>query len=126
MSSSVRRLETAVTQLRSRGATPLKGRPTDARPVQGFPAPDPEVIAERSLRAQLLARVPQLSGDEAQRRRQVFRIFLELVLASRFGPALVSDPGFPRLLDEVREAMEADLVLMTSIDRVIREVIMSP
>ncbi len=53
-------------------------------------------------------RVRQIARDDPQRGRKAFSVFLEAVLLAHFGPHMVTDPQFHRLLDEVQGAMEAD------------------
>ena len=53
-------------------------------------------------------RVRQIGADDPQRGRKAFRVFLEAVLLSHFGEALVADPKFFQLVDEVQGSLEAD------------------
>lgn len=122
MISTVRLLGTAVAQLGGQAVRRL--RPQHAGAPDGQSAThSSEALENQLLRGQLLARVSHLEGNESQRRRQVFRIFLELVLVSRFGPALASDPGFANVLDQVQQAMEADPVLRVCVDKAMDEVL---
>ena len=50
----------------------------------------------------------QIGADDPQRGRKAFRVFLEAVLLSHFGEALVADPKFFQLVDEVQGSLEAD------------------
>lgn len=64
--------------------------------------------APGQLTALIEQRVRQIGADDPQRGRKAFRVFLEAVLLSHFGEALVADPKFFQLVDEVHDGLEAD------------------
>ena len=64
--------------------------------------------APEQLTALIEQRVRQIGADDPQRGRKAFRVFLEAVLLSHFGEALVADPRFFQLVDEVQGGLEAD------------------
>jgi hypothetical protein len=55
--------------------------------------------------AQRIRAIPQ--GDP-QRERKAFRLFLETVLVSELGAAVVNDPSFAVMVDHVQKQMESD------------------
>lgn len=60
------------------------------------------------LQALIALRVKDISPDDPQRGRKALRVFLEAVLLSNFGDAVLNDPGFHLLVDDVLAALEAD------------------
>lgn len=64
--------------------------------------------APDQLTALIEQRVRQIGADDPQRGRKAFRVFLEAVLLSHFGEALVADPKFFQMVDEVHAGLEAD------------------
>lgn len=60
-------------------------------------------------------RVQALDRDDPDRHRKAFRVFLESVLLAQFGPELVNDAGFHRLVDDVQSEMQADRELAVQI-----------
>jgi hypothetical protein len=64
--------------------------------------------AQENLGPLIELRVRQIARDDPQRGRKAFRVFLEAVLLSHFGGALVNDPRFFQMVDDVQHAMEAD------------------
>lgn len=64
--------------------------------------------AEENLAALIALRVRQIGRDDPGRGRKAFRVFLEAVLASHFGEAVVNDPGFHQMVSDVQQAMEAN------------------
>lgn len=53
-------------------------------------------------------RIQALEPDDPERGRKAFRIFLESVLLSELGPALINDYQFYALVDRVEDAMATD------------------
>ena len=64
--------------------------------------------APQQLTALIEQRVRQIGADDPLRGRKAFRVFLEAVLLSHFGEALVADPKFFQMVDEVQGALDAD------------------
>lgn len=60
-------------------------------------------------------RVQALDRDDPDRHRKAFRVFLESVLLAEFGPALVNDAGFHRLVDDVQATMQSDRELAAQV-----------
>ncbi|NHZ89932.1 hypothetical protein F2P45_13050 [Massilia sp. CCM 8733] len=56
----------------------------------------------------LLQRVAALDQADPERGRKAFRIFLESVLLAEFGEALINDPAFYAMVDQVQLTMEDD------------------
>lgn len=61
-------------------------------------------------------RVLAIASDDPHRRRKAFRIFLESILIHEFGDALINDPAFHTLVDNVQQTMERNTELLTAID----------
>jgi hypothetical protein len=53
-------------------------------------------------------RIQAIAADDPDRRQKAVRIFLEGQLSREFGDAVLNDPAFPRLLDDVQAQMQAD------------------
>jgi hypothetical protein len=64
--------------------------------------------APDQLTALIEQRVRQIGADDPQRGRKAFRVFLEAVLLSHFGEAMVADPKFFQMVDEVHDGLESD------------------
>ncbi|NRR31450.1 hypothetical protein HSX11_14830 [Oxalobacteraceae bacterium] len=64
--------------------------------------------ASENLESLIGLRVRQIGRDDPNRGRKAFRVFLEAVLLSQFGPDLVNDAKFYQLVDDVQRAMEDD------------------
>lgn len=78
---------------------------------------------EDNLGALIELRVRQIGRDDPQRGRKAFRVFLEVVLASHFGPSLINDPGFHQMVDDVQRAMEANADCGRLIDSAIAQLL---
>jgi hypothetical protein len=85
----------------------LATRSPARRPAER-PAPRSTRYAPGQLTALIEQRVRQIGADDPQRGRKAFRVFLEAVLLSHFGEALVADPKFFQVVDEVQGGLEAD------------------
>ena len=83
------------------------GRKTGARAGKAGTAAKARYAASE-LTALIEQRVRHIGLDDPQRGRKAFRVFLEAVLLSHFGPALVADPKFFQMVDEVQGGLEAD------------------
>lgn len=93
-----------VAQLRRRQGLARGGGSRGRMVNEGSQAPDDfaTVVAQR-IRA-----IPR---DDPERERKAFRLFLETVLLSELGAALVNDPQFAVMVDHVQAQMESDAQL---------------
>lgn len=64
--------------------------------------------ARENLAGLIELRIGQIARDDPNRGRKAFRGFLEAVLLSQLGEALVNDPRFFQLVDDVQNALETD------------------
>jgi hypothetical protein len=64
--------------------------------------------AQENLASLIELRVGEIASDDPERGRKALRVFLEAVLLSHFGEALVGDPGFFQMVAQVQDALEAD------------------
>lgn len=78
------------------------------RKVRAHAAQRSTRYAAQQLTALIEQRVRQIGANDPQRGRKAFRVFLEAVLLSHFGEALVADPKFFQMVDEVQGALDAD------------------
>ncbi|MES2933109.1 MAG: hypothetical protein V4805_06445 [Pseudomonadota bacterium] len=62
-------------------------------------------------------RVKALDPDDPKRGRKAFRIFLESVLLAQFGDALINDPTFYQMVDEIQHVMEQDPQIATAMNQ---------
>ncbi|HUR88183.1 MAG TPA: hypothetical protein VMZ74_03765, partial [Ramlibacter sp.] len=69
----------------------------------GTPADSPN-----DLSAVVAQRIRAIPGDDPERERKAFRLFLETVLLSELGETLVNDPSFAVMVDHVQQQMEGD------------------
>jgi hypothetical protein len=69
-----------------------------------------------SLGAVIARRVQAIDPDDPDRRRKAFRVFLESVLLVELGEALINDPGFYQLVDQVQTRMQTDADLARAMD----------
>lgn len=90
-------------------ATPAGPAPArkPARATQGSKAGQGR-YARHNLAGLIELRIAQIARDDPQRGRKAFRVFLEAVLLGHLGEALVGDPRFFQLVDDVQLALEAD------------------
>ncbi|NIA55054.1 hypothetical protein HAV22_15565 [Massilia sp. TW-1] len=90
-----------------------------ARRPAGRAAPRSTRYAPDQLTALIEQRVRLIGADDPQRGRKAFRVFLEAVLLSHFGEALVADPKFFQVVDEIQSGLEADPACARLIGRAI-------
>lgn len=64
-------------------------------------------------------RVKALDPDDPKRGKKAFRIFLESVLLTELGEALINDPAFYQMVDEVQQAMEQDPQISEAIGKAV-------
>jgi hypothetical protein len=86
----------------ARAAGAKQGRASSASGKSGDP------YSSEKLAGLIGVRVRQIKRDDPDRGRKAFRVFLEAVLLSHFGPDLVNDPRFYQLVDDVQNAIEAN------------------
>lgn len=82
-----------------------------------------ERYADANLGALIALRVRQIGRDDPNRGRKAFRVFLEGVLASHFGPAMVNEPAFHQVVDDVQQALEAHPDCQPLLARAIKELL---
>jgi hypothetical protein len=68
----------------------------------------PPPAAARAGSSALAQRILSLDPADPDRPRQAVRLFIEHRLAQAFGPALLDDTDFPRMLQAVEEQMRQD------------------
>jgi hypothetical protein len=61
-------------------------------------------------------RIRAIADDDPDRRQKAVRVFLEGQLAREFGDAVLNDPAFPRMLDEVQQQMQVDEPTAAAVD----------
>ncbi len=86
----------------ARGPDRSRGGRDAARAAGQAPADIGTVVARR---------VRALDPADPDRPRRAMRIFLESVLLAEFGPRLVNDAAFHRLVDDVQQQMAGDPAL---------------
>jgi hypothetical protein len=64
-------------------------------------------------------RVQALNKDDPKRRNKIFRIFLESIFIAEFGEALINDPEFYVMVDDIQKKMEHDPGLSDTINSAI-------
>ena len=69
-----------------------------------------------SLAAVIRRRIQAIDPSDPDRRRKAFRVFLESVLRAELGEALINDPAFYQLVDQVQAQMHADADLARAMD----------
>jgi hypothetical protein len=62
----------------------------------------------RDVQKKVQLRIRALDVDDERRHSKAVRIFLEGVLRREFGDAMINDPAFYTLMDDVQLAMESD------------------
>ncbi len=90
-------------------ASPAAGRSTgqERHPVSRESA---------SLGAVIARRIQAIDPSDPDRRRKAFRVFLESVLLAELGEALINDPAFYQLVDQVQAQMHSDADLARAMD----------
>jgi hypothetical protein len=78
--------------------------------AQGAPSGG-EAAEGKDLAAVVAERIRAIPGDDPQRERKAFRLFLETVLVSELGPSIANDPSFAVMVDHVQQQMESDAQL---------------
>ncbi len=70
-------------------------------------------------------RVRSIEPDDPQRERKAVHIYLETVLLAQLGPAMVNDPSFHMMVDQVQQQMEADPALALAMGEAARALLRS-
>jgi hypothetical protein len=108
------------------GGAPLRpaGREAGAPSTAAPSAPPRATLAgEASAAETLKSRVRGIGRDHPDRRRAVVRLLIETVLTEEFGAAVVNDPLYQGLIDDVAGAFEEMPELRGDLDRVVQELI---
>ena len=71
--------------------------------------------AAPTLQQRALQRLAGVDREDPRRRHKALRAFIEVRLLAEFGDALVNDPEFQHLVDEVVRAMESSPALQPDI-----------
>jgi hypothetical protein len=90
-----------------------------ASPRAGHGAAQEQRSAAReppSLGAVVARRIQAIDPNDPDRRRKAFRVFLESVLLAELGEALINDPAFYQLVDQVQGQMHSDADLARAMD----------
>ena len=82
-------------------------------------APSPAGPAPFDFEEDLARRVAEIGAGEIDRRQRVVRAFLESCVARTFGQAAARDPAFGHVVEQAREAMEADPALAAAMARIV-------
>lgn len=87
------------------------GGATGAARPGGAAAPAPAL----TLQQRALQRLAGVDREDPRRRHKALRAFIEVRLLAEFGDALVNDPEFQHVVDEVVRTMEASPALQPDI-----------
>lgn len=112
---------------RVRTPAPAAGAQVRGAAPQAKPRPGKAGRYDQQNLAGLIAlRIRHIAPDDPQRGRKAFRVFLEAVLLSHLGEALVGDPAFFQLVDDVQAALEADTACAAMVDSAIDQLLAPP
>lgn len=64
----------------------------------------------------LARKIGSIDRDDPQRRRKIFRLFLESALLAEFGTSIINDPAFHQIVDDVQSVMDRDPQVHASIE----------
>ena len=78
---------------------------------------------ERSTLQRLQVQLGSIPPADPDAPRKVFRLFLESVFVEQFGDAVVLDPAFFAMVDEVQRQMEANVELQRRIEALARSIL---
>lgn len=103
-----------IQSLRQRGGASAADGKRDRPPAAGAARQD-----GRSDDLALLAaeRIRGIRADDPHKKQKAVRVFLESVLLSELGAALVNDPGFGRMVDHVQQQFQDDPQLSQAADQ---------
>ena len=105
------------------GGAPVRpaGRETGAPSTASPTMPRATLAGEASAAETLKSRVRGIGRDHPDRRRAVVRLLIETVLTEEFGAAVVNDPLYQGLIDDVAGAFEGMPELKGDLDRVVAQ-----
>ena len=78
------------------------------------------------LGAMIAARVASISVDDPERKRKVFRAFLEATLLAELGEHLQADPQFGTMVDAVQQQMTADPNIAPAVEQAVQLLLAPP
>lgn len=102
-------------QVRRAQHTPAS-RPVARRAAEG-------TTGERSALQRVQVQLGMISAADPDAPRKVFRLFLESVFVEQFGDAVVLDPAFFAMIDEVQRQMEGNATLLPRIEALARSIL---
>ncbi|MES2938200.1 MAG: hypothetical protein V4864_10995 [Pseudomonadota bacterium] len=102
-----------IQSLRQRGGISAKDARRERNPAAGAARQDAKSGDLAMLAAE---RIRGIRADDPQKKQKAVRVFLESVLLSELGPALVNDPGFGRMVDHVQQQFQNDPQLAQAAD----------
>ena len=76
-----------------------------------------------ALRSKVAQRVAALDPDDPRKREKAVRMFLESVLLTEFGDAVINDPAFYKVVQEVQMAMESDANVRLKLDALVHSLV---
>ena len=91
---------------------------TERQPFARAPSPQRRAPSSTDITtdAWVTQGVRGLSGEDPQRRRKAFRLFLESTLARELGTQRMGGIGFDQMVEQVLQQMESDPDLRTAMD----------
>ncbi|MGC3963609.1 MAG: hypothetical protein QM803_09860 [Rhodocyclaceae bacterium] len=99
----------------ARSGKTAKGTQTTAGDAFGT-----EQAAREDTSEQLLARrIDAIEATDPDRRRKIFRAFLETTLLAEFGQHIINDPAFYSLVSKVEDTMSDDAGVQQAIDQAV-------
>lgn len=116
------------TRIASMVRAALAAQRHEASPVRSRPqgrAPAPAGGRPSDLGSLIAARVAAIPLEDPERRRKVFRAFLEATLLAELGEQLQADPRFGTMVDAVQEQMAADPQVAAAMEQAV-QVLLSP
>lgn len=80
------------------------------------PAAAPEKKARQALATSIAHRIAAIDATDPDRRARAFRAFLEGLILHEWGPEILADPAFPRLVARIEAQMSQSEDLRILID----------
>jgi len=121
--SSVNQLVAVIRNQLSAHAPAGKTQAGAARKQEAGKKRDANPYDAENLGALIELRVRQIGRDDPQRGRKAFRVFLEAVLLSHFGPGMVNDPAFHQMVGDIQLAMEGNAECARLVDSAIAQLL---
>lgn len=116
--SSISQLQQMLRSIRTQALPAVReGQPRPARAAEDLSTRGSQV--QPGAAAFVAVRIRAIQPDDPQRRRRVFRAFLEGSLLNLFGPDATLDPAFQAMVDQVQEAMQANAGLAAPIEQLV-------